>query len=250
MRWSADASGEGDGGVLLVRVPVAALAPDAAGAGEDRGGPGRSDVQLPGVRDILDGRRRTSRLGNVLLSPLPQTGLAQAAREAGQDVRPRVRRPQGRFTRRARTPFPTAGGRQMVRSDGPPGGVGGIDRVLHPGPRGWCPHARDDRECDPGTLRRAGQAGAGLGGHDEQCPVAARGCGRGNRTDALVWGCESIREGRPVHRQRGPPDVRRGRGTGLHHRSQLPVGVLALAKGAPTGGGLAHDPQDPGQHPR
>ncbi|MFH8498857.1 hypothetical protein [Streptomyces coeruleorubidus] len=33
MRWSADASGEGLGGVLLVGVPVAALAADVAGAG-------------------------------------------------------------------------------------------------------------------------------------------------------------------------------------------------------------------------
>ncbi|MGI5380751.1 hypothetical protein ACQEV2_42545 [Streptomyces sp. CA-251387] len=77
MRRSADAVGDGDGGVLLVSTPVAALAPDAAGAGEDGGGPGRLDHQLPGVRDVLDGRSPTSRLGNVLLSPLPQTVLAR-----------------------------------------------------------------------------------------------------------------------------------------------------------------------------
>lgn len=68
VRRSADADGEGDGDVLLVRLPLAALAPDAASAGEDRGGKGQRDVQLPGVRDILDGRRRTSRLGNILLA--------------------------------------------------------------------------------------------------------------------------------------------------------------------------------------
>jgi hypothetical protein len=84
VRRSADAVSEGDGGVLLVRLPVAALAPDAADAGEDRGDEGQRDVQLPGVRDVLGGRRRTSCLSKVLLSPLPQTGLAQAAHGTGR----------------------------------------------------------------------------------------------------------------------------------------------------------------------
>ncbi|MFE6178770.1 hypothetical protein [Streptomyces sp. NPDC056464] len=47
VRRSADASVEGDGGVLLVGVPVAALAADAAGEGEDPGGTSRSDLHLP-----------------------------------------------------------------------------------------------------------------------------------------------------------------------------------------------------------
>ncbi|MER5757215.1 hypothetical protein [Streptomyces sp. NPDC002088] len=54
MRCSVDAVDEGDGGVLLSRVPFAALAADE---GEDRGGEGRRDVHLPGVRDVLDSRR-------------------------------------------------------------------------------------------------------------------------------------------------------------------------------------------------
>ncbi len=104
VRWSVDAVGKGDGGILLVRLPVAALAADAAGAGEDRGGPGWCDVQLPGVRRVMDGRGRTSRLGNVLLSRLPQTGLAQAARGGHRVVRPRIRRPSWCFTARPYTP--------------------------------------------------------------------------------------------------------------------------------------------------
>jgi Transposase and inactivated derivatives len=53
-----------DGAVLLVRVPVAALAPDAAGARQDRGGDGRRDVQMPGMRDGLEDRSGTSCLGH------------------------------------------------------------------------------------------------------------------------------------------------------------------------------------------
>lgn len=91
VRWSADAVGKGDSGLLLVRLPIAALAADAASEGENRGGEGRCDVQLPGVRDVVDGRGRPSCLGNVLLSRLPQTGLAQTARGGHRVVRPRIR---------------------------------------------------------------------------------------------------------------------------------------------------------------
>ncbi|WP_405891367.1 hypothetical protein OG427_38810 [Streptomyces sp. NBC_00133] len=80
MRRSADAVGEGDGGVLLVYVPLAALAAEAADAGENRGGAGRPDVQLPGVRDVLDGRSRTSCLAQRTALPAaanaPDTGGA------------------------------------------------------------------------------------------------------------------------------------------------------------------------------
>ncbi|MCX4403675.1 MULTISPECIES: hypothetical protein [unclassified Streptomyces] len=57
--------------VLLVGVPGEALAAHAAGTGKDRGDPGRREVQLPGVQRVVDGRGRTSCLGNVLLSRLP-----------------------------------------------------------------------------------------------------------------------------------------------------------------------------------
>ncbi|MEU1631168.1 hypothetical protein ABZ746_39220 [Streptomyces sp. NPDC020096] len=46
MRWSADAVGEVDGGVLLFGLPFAALAPAAAHEGEDRGGPDGPDSEL------------------------------------------------------------------------------------------------------------------------------------------------------------------------------------------------------------
>lgn len=105
VRWSADAGGEGDGGVLFVGLPVAALAADAAGSGEDRGGDGRRDVRLSGVRDVMDGRGRTSCLGKVLLSRLPQTVLAEAAHAAARSVRPRIWRTQDRSTCRAARPF-------------------------------------------------------------------------------------------------------------------------------------------------
>lgn len=71
VRGSADAVGEVDGGVLFVGLPLATLAPAAANEGEDPGGPGRPDSELPGVRRELDSRGGTSRLGTVLLSPLP-----------------------------------------------------------------------------------------------------------------------------------------------------------------------------------
>jgi len=83
MRWSDAAEGEDDGGVLLVRVPFAELAADAAGESEDRGSPGCPNGESPGVRRELNGRGEPSCLGNVLLSRLSQTGLAQAAHAAG-----------------------------------------------------------------------------------------------------------------------------------------------------------------------
>ncbi|MFC4610492.1 hypothetical protein ACFO9E_22215 [Streptomyces maoxianensis] len=83
MRWSDDAVGEVDGGVLFVGLPFAALALAAAHEGEDRGGPGGWDGDLSGVRRELDGRGGPFCLGTVLLSPLSQTGLAPAAHAAG-----------------------------------------------------------------------------------------------------------------------------------------------------------------------
>jgi hypothetical protein len=88
----------------------------------------------------------TSSLGTVLLSPLPQTVLAQTAHEAGQGASAPG---GGEAASRAGAVRP-AGGRRP--------------------PDGW--DDSDDRERDPGTLRRTGQAGVGLGGHDERGPVA------------------------------------------------------------------------------
>ncbi|GGO53652.1 hypothetical protein GCM10012286_61550 [Streptomyces lasiicapitis] len=83
VRWSADAVGEVDGGVLFVGVPLQALAPAAAHAGGNRGGPGGPDGELSGVRGELDGWDGTSRLGTVLLSLLPQTGLIRRRTRPG-----------------------------------------------------------------------------------------------------------------------------------------------------------------------
>jgi len=136
VRGSADAVGEVDGGVLFVGLPLAALAPVAAHEGEDPGGPGRPDCELPGVRSELDSRGGTSRLGTVLLSPLPQTGLAPAAHAVGRGVRPRGPLRQGSSTRRARAPWQPFPDRRMVPSVGYSRRVDGMKGAA-PDPWGW-----------------------------------------------------------------------------------------------------------------
>ncbi len=119
-------------------VPFAPVASAAAHAGEDRGGPGRPDGGLPGVRRELDGRGGTSCLGAVLLSPLSQTGMAPAAHAAGRGVRPRAPLQQSRSTRRARTPWQPFPDRRMVPSDAYSRRVDGMKGAA-PGPvRGAC----------------------------------------------------------------------------------------------------------------
>lgn len=220
------------------------------GEGSDRGGEGRRDGFVSAVRGGVDGRCRPPGLRGLLLSRLPQTGLAHAARALRRGVSLRVRRRLCCFGRRGRTPFRAGRGGRMVRSEGFPGRVDGARGCCPRDSWGWCLDDRDGRQCDPAALRRAGQAGAGLGRDDEQRPVAARGRRSGDRADALLRGREPVGERGVVHGQRGDPDVRRGCRPGLHDRPQLSVGVLALAEGAPAGGRLAHHPQSSGQHPR
>ncbi|MEU7579853.1 hypothetical protein AB0B50_19880 [Streptomyces sp. NPDC041068] len=70
----------GVGGVLFVGVPFAALAEVASHAPPDRGGHGCCGEVLSVVREFVDGWGGACRLGGVLLSRLPQTGVARAAR--------------------------------------------------------------------------------------------------------------------------------------------------------------------------
>lgn len=138
----------------------------------------------------------------------------------------------------------------MLRSKASPGRVDDTHGCRTRGSWGWCPDDQDGRQRDPAALRRAGQAGAGLGRNDERRPVAARGRRPGDRADALLRGHEPVGERGVAHRQRGDPDVRRGRRPGVFDSPGLPVGGLALAEGTPAGGRLPHHPQDPRLHPR
>lgn len=50
VRWSADAAGKGDGGLLSASMPTPTLPPTAASASKDRGGEGWSDGKMVGIR--------------------------------------------------------------------------------------------------------------------------------------------------------------------------------------------------------
>ncbi|GGY61909.1 hypothetical protein GCM10010326_65960 [Streptomyces xanthochromogenes] len=83
-----------------------------------------------------------------MLSPLPQTGLAQAAHAARGGVRPRASRGWCRIERRARAACLRPILRRKVPSGFAPGRVDGT-QACRPGARGGGWGVRDGRECDP-----------------------------------------------------------------------------------------------------
>ncbi len=138
---------------VLVGVPLAALAADAAHEGKDRGGPGRPDGELPGVRRELDGRGGPScRHGTALPVVANGPGTGGARRRAGcETARPAT---AGLLHALARTPWQPLPDRRMVSNDGCSRRGDGMKGAA-PGPVGVGADVRKRRQCDPTRRGRA-----------------------------------------------------------------------------------------------
>lgn len=126
-------------------------------------------------------------------------------------------------------------------SDGSLGRVGGIEGCCAPGPWGWCPDARDGRQCDPETLRRRGR-----GGGDHRLPAPPGSClqGHGRRNSPARRQRSTVRPLPPqaqfVQQEAAPQLLR------MEHSAQFMDLVAACAQFVTTAGRIV--PNLRGEH--
>ncbi|WP_369275918.1 DUF6192 family protein [Streptomyces sp. R11] len=196
------------------------------------------------MRDVLGGRGRLSRLDSVVLSSLPQMGCTKRRNVTAPGVRPHHPEVLGLL----RTPAVHSsvdGGYEVTGCQGELA----AGQAPRPGPRGWVVRM-PEMAARPGTLRRSGQARTGLGRHHEPASSEDRRCRLGDRADALARGCESGREGRPVHGQRCHPVVW-PRTMGLSYSTVRDYRLEGASRWPKERRrtDVSRDPGDPGQDP-